>query len=108
MTFLLDALVDLFARTLAWLAAESAIAAAASAGVWWAAGLIERPVPWRRVAIAALVGVLAGASIAHRFDLADPGHLAVWRRPLYPLWSSAGALLGSLVSLLPSPMRTAP
>jgi hypothetical protein len=107
-SFLLDVVVDLLARTMVWLAGEAALAGAVAAAVWWVAGILDRPVPWWRTAIAALIGALAAASLAHRFDLVDPGHLEIWRRPIYAVWSFLGALAGSLASLLPLRIRPVP
>ena len=102
MTFLLDAVVDLVVRTGIWLAFEVAIAAAAAGAAWWIASLFGVRLPWRTVGIAAVLGVLAAASLAHRFDLPDPGHVEVWRRPVYLLWSGLGACLGAGAGALAS------
>jgi hypothetical protein len=96
---LLDVVVDLLARTVVWLASLGAVAGAAASVVWgiWGRGRVR----WRTALAGGIVGALLLASLAHRFGLPDPGSIAVWRRPIYPVWSVGGALAGSAATLLP-------
>jgi hypothetical protein len=92
-TFLVDVLVELLLRTTAWLAALVGVAAAAASLPWGIWG--RETIRWRMAALAGIAGALALASLAHRFGFPDPGAAAVWRRPLYPVWTAGGALAGS-------------
>jgi hypothetical protein len=93
-TALVDVLVDLLLRTAVWLAVLVAVAVAVAVLPWAAWG--RETVRWRVAALAGIAGALALASLAHRFGFPDPGSVAVWRRPLYPVWTAGGALVGSI------------
>lgn len=97
MTVLFDIVVELLARTAVWLAALAVLSAAAASVPWAVWG---RPaVRWRAAAAGGVLGALALASLAHRFGLPDPGSLAVWHRPIYPVWAAGGALLGAAAAV---------
>ncbi|NQV07574.1 hypothetical protein HQ535_13585 [bacterium] len=106
MSFLVEVVVDVIAKTAVWLAVVAAIAG----GIAWVLVATARAArnedqDLRRAITFGVIGAIVGASVAHRFGWPDPLDLSVWGRPLHVVWLAAGAAIGASASAIPVPGR---
>jgi hypothetical protein len=99
MWLLLRLVLEFLGRSAAWLAAVAALAGVAALLVALATRRPARAA-WPVLATAAVVGALAGASLAYRFGWPEAWRIGVWGRSLPLAWTVGGALLGAGAAVL--------
>jgi hypothetical protein len=97
--------LEFLGRSAAWLAAVTALAILVGLGLAAFVGSRQEST-WKPSSVGAFAGAVLAASLVYRFDLPSFG-LEVWHRPLPPIWTAGGAVVGALVVLVVRQRRRA-